>query len=99
MSQLDILNINTACAWRSWYNPIRWLLRIGIVRPHHSKGLTYIRWPVHVSPKHMWIYLWRSPGQRVGVFRNLPHVVRDVGTWLPRRWGFHILGFEIGQRG
>lgn len=97
MSQLDVDNINAACAARSWLNPVRWLLRIGIVRPHHD-GTSRLRWPFHWGPKHCWIYLWKTPGQRVGVFRN-GIFIRDVGTWLPRRWGFYILGFEIGQRG
>lgn len=74
---------------------IKLLQKIGIVRYHRDGS---VRWPVHVSPRHIWYYLWKSPGQRIGVFRNLPHVIKDVGTWLPRRWGFHILGFEIGQR-
>jgi hypothetical protein len=98
VSQYDRDNLAAACAVRSWYNPVRLLLRAGVVRPQHY-DVTRLRWPVHVSPKHIWVYLWRSPGQRVGLFRNLPGVVRDYGTWLPRRWGFHILGFEIGQRG
>lgn len=33
------------------------------------------------------------------LFRNDPRFIRDVGTWLPRRWGFGVLGFEFGQRG
>jgi hypothetical protein len=96
VSRFQIDNINAACARRHPLNPVRWLLRAGIARPHHSgQGL---RWPLSWCRWHMWVYLWRSPGQRIGAFRN-GEFVRDVGTWLPRRWGFHVLGLEIGQRG
>lgn len=96
MSLHDRRQIEAAIAARSIVNPIRWLVRIGIVRPHHSKpgGL---RWPLSAGPWHCWRYTWRY--ERAGLFRNRRDVVRDVGTWLPRRWGFYVLGIEFGQRG
>lgn len=45
---------------------------------------------------------WSGPGGfcAFGVFRNLPWVIKwEKGRLLPRRWGFHILGLEIGDRG
>jgi len=42
---------------------------------------------------HTWRYLWSS-GQWFGVFRNV-----DRNPALPRRWGFHILGLDIGYCG
>ena len=55
---------------------------------------------LHIAPWHIWKWLWRSPGQRIGLFRNRPGVIRrKPGQWLPRRWGFYILGFEFGRRG
>lgn len=44
---------------------------------------------------------WCSPGFcAFGAFRNLPHVIKwEKGRLLPRRWGFRILGLEIGDRG
>lgn len=54
----------------------------------------------HVAPWHIWVYLWRSPGERCGIFRNRPGVIgRLPGQWLPRRWGFYVLGLELGRRG
>jgi hypothetical protein len=38
-----------------------------------------------------WKMKWRSPGDRVGIFRNKQHVG-------PGRWGFFVLGLEIGSR-
>lgn len=98
MSDYDRRVINEACAMRHPLNPARWLLRAGIVRPHHYNSAR-LRWPVHVSPWFVWRALWRGAlRHRVGIFRN-GNFVRDVGTWLPRRWGFHVLGLDIGQRG
>lgn len=97
MSDYEKRNIDDACALRHPLNPVRWLLRAGVVRPHHYDP-ERLRWPLHWGPRHVWRYLWRTPGQRCGLFRN-GNYVRDVGTWLPRRWGFHVLGLDIGQRG
>ena len=82
---------------------IRLLLWIGFVRYKHVGGA--IRWPFYVAPRHCWA--WKSVrvnwllGERVYVFRNLPHVVKwTPGRLLPRRWGFGILGLiEFGDRG
>jgi hypothetical protein len=98
MSDYDRACIRDAIHSRSVLNPIHWLLLAGVVRPHYGDPKR-LRWPLSVDPKHMWVHNWRCPGQRFGLFRNLPSVVRDVGTWLPRRWGFYVLGLEVGQRG
>lgn len=75
---------------------IRILAKIGIVRIQNGS----IRWPIHVGSPHYWVVLSRWPGQRVGVFRNLPGVIKwERGRLLPRRWGFYVLGLEIGDRG
>lgn len=55
--------------------------------------IPFVGGEIHVSPSHIWRWLW-STRQFFGVFRN-----RDRNPALPRRWGFHILGFEIGNRG
>jgi hypothetical protein len=47
---------------------------------------------VHLAPWHTWKYLWRTR-QYFGVFRN-----GDRNPELHRRWGFYLLGFEIGRR-
>lgn len=81
------------------------LLKAGVVRRRDDGSL---RWPVHVAPWWIWRVRFHcliagewvnAPVAAFGVFRNLPGVRRDVGTWLPRRWGVQILGLEIGQRG
>jgi len=36
------------------------------------------------------VYMWRCK-EYCGIFRNLPGVI-------PGRWGFYILGFEVGSR-
>lgn len=50
---------------------------------------------IHVSPWHIWKAMltgrWPSDWKRIGIFRNLPWIV-------PGRWGFFILGFEVGNR-
>lgn len=74
---------------------LRILWRIGVIRYNQDGS---VRWPVHVAPRHVWACLWRGVWSPVGVFRNLPGIKRDCHSWLPRRWGFHLLGFEIGQR-
>lgn len=99
MSELDRENIRNAITRRSALNPVSWLLRAGFVRPHHATP-ERLRWPFGWAPWRIWRVLWlRTWGSRSGIFRNEPGVVRDLGTWLPRRWGFYILGFEFGQRG
>lgn len=80
----------------------RVLFRIGFIRRNNDGS---IRWPFYVAPRWHWqVMLFPKNGpypyQRIGFFRNLPHVIDHVpGSWLPRRWGFFILGFEFGQRG
>lgn len=50
-------------------------------------------WIIHIAPWRIWKWMlspkWHE--RRIGVFRNLPHIV-------PGRWGFFILGFEVGSR-
>lgn len=50
-------------------------------------------WLFRIAPWRVWKYMMRRNWneRRVGVFRNLPHIV-------PGRWGFFILGFEFGSR-
>jgi len=108
VSQRDRKLIESCIARHSIFNPVRWLLRIGIVRPYEKSTLNLklgkveidcqLKGPFSWEPKHIWVYVWKSE-RRIGFFRNLPGVVNDVGTWLPRRWGFYIVGFEFGQRG
>lgn len=80
----------------------RLLCRIGLIR--RDEQTRKVVWPVRVAPWHMWKF-WllkagREPFPRVGVFRNLPGVVKHIpGRLLPRRWGFRVLGLEIGDRG
>lgn len=45
---------------------------------------------VKVSPWRWWVYCYRS-NDLCGLFRNRPGV-------KPGRWGFYILGFEVGSR-
>ncbi len=61
-----------------------------MTRYHHG----HICGPIHISPRHMWRYLWHTR-QWFGVFRNRA----DRRPDLPRRWGFRVLGFEFGRRG
>lgn len=97
MCQRDIDEINSACAKRGICNPVRWLLRIGFVRPHHQDPTNRLRWPFSVAPRWLWSVLWRTE-PAFGFFRN-GIFIRDVGTWLPRRWGVRFWIFEFGQRG
>lgn len=80
---------------------IRLLARIGLVRIRPD-GKT--RWPVHSCSWDVWKIHFRHPFDRqwgwFGVFRNRPGVVKwEKGRMLPRRWGFRVLGLEIGDRG
>jgi hypothetical protein len=97
MSQLDIIEINEACERRSLLNPIRWLLRIGFVRPHHNDPVNRVRWPLHVQPSWLWFNPYVTD-PIFGMFRCYD-TASDVGTWLPRRWGVRFWIFEFGQRG
>lgn len=76
------------------------LLWVGLVRLRDGR----LRWPVHIAPAHFWWFLLRRADgrlfRRFGLFRNKPEVVKWLpGRLLPRRWGFFILGLEIGDRG
>lgn len=73
------------------------LFRIGIVRFEDDGAL---RWPIRIGPWWIWKARARMPRERFGLFRNLPHVIKWYPySMLPRRWGFFVLGLEIGQRG
>lgn len=53
---------------------------------------------VNLRPWGWWVYVWRT-GKRAGLFRNRSGVKKWLpGRLLPRRWGFYVLGLEIGQR-
>lgn len=75
---------------RAWRRRHRWF---GVTTLPWGNSLTvrFIGVPIHVSPWHVWRYVWRHE-KRVGVFR------RREGTTL-FRWGGWVLGFEIGDRG
>ena len=87
---------------------IKLLLRIGLVR-RRANGT--IRWPVSFDrPGDTWIVMYRNmvehrsltkgPFAPVGLFRNRPGVIKwEKDRLLPRRWGFHFFGLEIGDRG
>lgn len=45
---------------------------------------------VKIHRREWWLYMWRS-GDYCGIFRNRAGV-------KPGRWGFYILGLEIGSR-
>ncbi len=45
---------------------------------------------VTVAPWRWWVFCWRR-GDICGIFRNKEGV-------RPGRWGFYILGLEIGSR-
>lgn len=79
---------------------LKFLCRVGLIRKDGDR----IVWPIHVAPAHWWWFLLRRADGRVfkrtGVFRNRPNVVKWMpGRFLPRRWGFFVLGLEIGDRG
>lgn len=48
---------------------------------------------IRIAPWRVWRWMLRRgyPSSRFGLFRNLPHV-------KPGRWGFFLLGFEVGSR-
>lgn len=46
--------------------------------------------PIQVCSWQWWMFLWKLRNF-AGIFRNHPDVV-------PGRWGFYILGLEIGSR-
>jgi len=81
---------------------LRCLLRVGLVR-RRSNGS--IKWPISVSPWWIWKLHFKHPfdpyvGGWFGLFRNREGVIKWLpGRLLPRRWGFRILGLEIGDRG
>lgn len=71
------------------------LVRVGITRPI----ATGFRSPVQIGSPEWWAFMWRSK-DFAGLFRNRPGVIRDIpGRLLPRRWGFYVLGLEVGDRG
>lgn len=73
------------------------LLAIGIVSISRT-SLSGVRWPVSFS-WGMTKMFWRTR-DFAGLFHNKPGVVKwRRGRLLPRRWGFHLLGLEIGDRG
>ena len=45
---------------------------------------------IKISPWRWWVYCWQSK-HIAGVFRNDPRVI-------PGRWGFYLLGLEVGSR-
>lgn len=54
---------------------------------------------VKVAPWGWWVFMWKMR-QFVGLFRNKPGVIKwRKGKLLPRRWGFYVLGLEVGDRG
>lgn len=75
------------------------LLRIGLISRHWDGKLVY---PIHVSPWHWWWMSIIHGGDlfpRFAIF-DTEHCARYVkGRWLPWRWGFLVLGLEIGDRG
>ncbi len=46
--------------------------------------------PLSIANRDWWVFMWRSK-DRCGIFRNKAGVI-------PGRWGFYILGFELGSR-
>jgi hypothetical protein len=83
------------------------LLRIGLVRRRDDGS---IRWPISVCSRRMWVVQYRNMIAHrsltkggfapFGVFRNLPGFIKwEKGRLLPRRWGFHVFGLEVGDRG
>lgn len=81
------------------------LLWIGLVVRQRDGS---IRYPFSVGPLWMWKAFLKNPrrwcratGGPIGLFRNLPGVIKwRKGRLLPIRWGFTIMGLiEIGDRG
>lgn len=81
---------------------IRGLVRVGVIRIRDSGK---IKWPIHLSPWWIRKIQLKHPfdpytGGWCGVFRNREGVIKwESGRLLPRRWGFYVLGLEIGDRG
>ena len=74
---------------------IELLARIGLVRLKKDGS---VRWPFFIWPRSHW--RWLLLDHPVGVFRNLPHVIKwEPGRLLPRRWGIQLWMFELGDRG
>lgn len=96
-----------ACLPGSVVKPVvDFLVWTGLVRVRVGK----VVWPVSVSPWAMWKVHLFNPGwlpghcQALGgwfcLFRNLEGVIKWIpGRLLPRRWGFRIIGLEVGDRG
>ncbi len=45
---------------------------------------------ITIRDRHAWRWAWLA-GEWFGIFRNRREVI-------PGRWGFYILGFEVGSR-
>ncbi len=71
-----------------------------------------VKWPIHNCTRHIWLWKIKDPhnpswagehrkfGAWFGAFHNRPGVVKWLpGRLLPARWGFYIIGIEIGDRG
>lgn len=85
-----------------FFDLLQVLCRIGFIR--RDMYTRRVVWPISIAPWHMWVTLFwhggKRPWARIGLFRNLPHVQKWIpGRLLPARWGFFILGFEVGDRG
>lgn len=48
------------------------------------------RWYIWIGGPNWWRFIWHSE-ERYGIFRNREGV-------KPGRWGFFVLGFEVGSR-
>jgi hypothetical protein len=48
---------------------------------------------ISISPPHIWRWMLSSNfgDRRIGIFKNKEGII-------PGRWGFYILGFEVGSR-
>ena len=97
-----------------WIGFVRIVSHLKIVDGAVVREPPRVRWPFHWSPWWIWKILFinglrwllRRPnyssmlGGWFGFFRNRPGVVKwEKGRLLPRRWGFYIIGFELGDRG
>lgn len=86
-------------------NPIRWPIHVEPwwIWKVHVRCMLRGEWFCgrdKISGKPRRGFPWGSSISAFGVFRNLPGVIKwEKGRLLPRRWGFHILGLEIGDRG
>lgn len=73
------------------------LLRIGLVSMDYDGD---IRWPFHMPEYWGMFWFHIKSGPWVYIFRNHPGVVKwQENRFLPRRWGFGVIGFEFGDRG